>query len=127
MTTSQMDSQPRLSEEDRRMNTCGLGWRIFGLGVGANLGELLPAQAFGHHGATGTLMWMDPTRNAYAVMLTSRPFDQSATRLMKLSNAISAALLTNSIRQTFQNKYKANCCFCRQFKDNARYLVLLVS
>lgn len=93
MTTSQMDSQPRLTEEDRRMNTWGLGWRIFGLGVGANLGELLPAQAYGHHGATGTLMWMDPTRNAYAVMLTSRPFDQSATRLMKLSNAISAAFI----------------------------------
>ena len=91
MSTSQMESYTRLSADDRRLNTWGLGWRVFGLGVGTNLGELLPAQAFGHHGATGTLMWMDPTRQAYAVVLTTRPYDISAGLLMRLSNAISAA------------------------------------
>lgn len=95
MSTSQMESYTRLAPDDRRLNTWGLGWRVFGLGVGTNLGELLPAQAFGHHGATGTLMWMDPTRDAFAVVLTTRPYDVSAGWLMRLSNAISAAIVND--------------------------------
>jgi CubicO group peptidase (beta-lactamase class C family) len=91
MSTSQMEGYTRMPLDDRRLTTWGLGWRVFGLGVGTNLGELLPPEAFGHHGATGTLMWMDPTRGAYAVILTTRPYDVSAAGLMRLSNAISAA------------------------------------
>ena len=94
MSTSQMDGYTRLADDDRRLNTWGLGWRVFGAGVGTNLGELLSPQAFGHHGATGTLMWMDPSRAAYAVILTTRPYDQSGPILMKLSNAISAAFVS---------------------------------
>jgi CubicO group peptidase (beta-lactamase class C family) len=94
MSTSQMGGYTRLAEDDRRLNTWGLGWRIFGAGVGTNLGELLSPEAFGHHGATGTLMWMDPARGAYAVILTTRPYDQSGPILMKLSNAISAAFVS---------------------------------
>ena len=93
MTSSQVQSYTRISEEDQKINSWGLGWRIFGLGVGSNLGELLPAEAFGHHGATGTLMWMDPLRGAYAVILTTQPYDLSGPMLMKLSNAISAAFV----------------------------------
>jgi len=93
MSTSQMGGYTRLAEDDRRLNTWGLGWRVFGAGVGTNLGELLSPEAFGHHGATGTLMWMDPSRAAYAVILTTRPYDQSGPILMKLSNAISAAFV----------------------------------
>lgn len=93
MRSSQMHSFSKLSESDQRYETWGLGWRIFGLGVGANMGELLCPECFGHHGATGALMWGDPVRNAYAVILTSQPYDRSATMLMRLSNAISAAFV----------------------------------
>jgi CubicO group peptidase (beta-lactamase class C family) len=93
MTTSQMSSCPKLSEHDRLFNTWGLGWRVQGLGVGTNLGEMLPPSTFGHHGATGTLMLADPARDTYAVILTSRPYDDSASWLMKLSNAISGSFV----------------------------------
>ncbi len=94
MTTSQMNAYPKMNDFDRRFSSWGLGWRVQGLGVGTNLGELLSAETFGHHGATGTLMWADPIRNASAVILTSRPYDESSTLLMKLSNAVSAVFVS---------------------------------
>lgn len=95
MRSNQMESYARLADDDRRLNTWGLGWRVFGHGVGTNLGELLPPEAYGHHGATGTLMWIDPTRDAYCVILTTRPWDAAAGQLLRLSNAVSAALVND--------------------------------
>lgn len=93
MSTSRMDSFPRLSDDDRRTRTWGLGWRIVGAGVATHLGELLPPETFGHYGATGTILWIDPTRNAWAVILTSRAFEETEPQMLRLSNAISAAIL----------------------------------
>jgi len=93
MTSSQMSAYAKLNDYDRRFNSWGLGWRVQGLGVATNLGEVLLPETFGHHGATGTLMWADPVRDASAVILTNRPYDESASWLMKLSNAISAVFV----------------------------------
>lgn len=93
MTTSRMDSFPKLSDDDRRFRTWGLGWRVVGAGVATHLGELLSPETYGHYGATGTQMWIDPVRRAYAVILTNRAFERTEPRMMRLSNAISAAIV----------------------------------
>ncbi len=93
MTTSRMDAFPRLSDDDRRTRTWGLGWRIVGAGVATHLGELLPPETFGHYGATGTIQWIDPTRGAWAVILTNRAFEETEPQMLRLSNAISAAIV----------------------------------
>lgn len=97
MTTSRMDAFPKLSDDDRRTRTWGLGWRIVGAGVATHLGELLPPETYGHYGATGTIQWIDPIRQAYAVILTSRAFDQTEPQMLRLSNAISAAIVSDRI------------------------------
>jgi CubicO group peptidase (beta-lactamase class C family) len=38
-------------------------------------GSLLSPAAFGHTGWTGTLLWVDPTRDLFLVFLTNRSFD----------------------------------------------------
>jgi len=93
MTASRMDAFPKLTDDDRRTRTWGLGWRIVGAGVATHLGEVLPPEAYGHYGATGTILWIDPTRDAYAVILTNRAFEQTEPDMLRLSNAISAAIV----------------------------------
>lgn len=93
MTASRMDAFPKLTDDDRRTRTWGLGWRIVGAGVATHLGEVLPPEAYGHYGATGTILWIDPTRDAYAVILTNRAFEQTEPAMLRLSNAISAAIV----------------------------------
>jgi CubicO group peptidase (beta-lactamase class C family) len=39
---------------------------------GPGLGSLLSPRSFGHTGFTGTLMWMDPDRQLFVVLLTNR-------------------------------------------------------
>jgi CubicO group peptidase (beta-lactamase class C family) len=64
----------------------GLGWR---LGVG---GKGASPETFGHSGATGTLSWLDPTRDLGLVLLTTRPSDQSEkTVLRPVSDLVSAS------------------------------------
>ncbi len=93
MSTSRMEAFPKLTDDDRRTRTWGLGWRVVGAGVATHLGELLTPETYGHYGATGTILWIDPTRNAYAVILTSRAFEETEPHMMRLSNAISAAIV----------------------------------
>lgn len=93
MSTSRMDAFPKLSDDDRRTRTWGLGWRVVGAGVATHLGELVTPETYGHFGATGTILWIDPTRDAYAVILTSRAFEETEPHMLRLSNAISAAIV----------------------------------
>src|SRR5271166_112855 len=48
----------------------GLGWDIDSP-FSSNRGELLPVGSYGHTGFTGTSLWIDPTTNAYIVILTN--------------------------------------------------------
>ena len=49
----------------------GLGWQMKDP-QGSPAGDLFSAASFGHTGFTGTSLWMDPTRDLYAVLLTNR-------------------------------------------------------
>ena len=48
----------------------GLGWDIGGAGGEA----VFPAGSFGHFGFTGTMLWIDPGKDLFAVVLTQRVY-----------------------------------------------------
>ena len=80
-------------EADRRCRPWGFGWRMNWPAHGAWFGDLLPADAYGHWGATGTLLWIAPSLDAFAVILTTQPQDPDGRFVARLSNAIVASLL----------------------------------
>lgn len=49
----------------------GLGWDKK-TGYSSNKGDLLSDRAFGHGGFTGTVLWMDPSRDLFFIFLSNR-------------------------------------------------------
>ncbi|HUG92331.1 MAG TPA: serine hydrolase domain-containing protein [Planctomycetaceae bacterium] len=92
-TRNQLEFLPDVPEADRRCRPWGLGWRLQWPAHSANFGDLLGPRSFGHWGATGTVLWIDPDLEAFAVILTTQPQEPQGSLLSKLSNAIAAALL----------------------------------
>jgi len=90
-TTNQLEMMVNVPEEDRRCRPWGLGWRLNWPGHSASFGDLLSRVTYGHWGATGTLMWIDPARGTFAIIFSTEPYDTSGTQLVQLSNAIAAA------------------------------------
>ena len=71
MTTNRLNDLPDLPETDRRTRPWGLGWRLNHLGTPGSWSDLLGRHVFGHTGATGTTVWMDPKRDGFCILLTS--------------------------------------------------------
>jgi CubicO group peptidase (beta-lactamase class C family) len=91
-TTNQLEHFHDLPEADCRTRPWGFGWRLNWPAHAACFGDLLPASAFGHWGATGTLFWMNRENHTAAVLLSSQPIEKDRSPLAKLSNAIAAAV-----------------------------------
>jgi len=70
----------------------GYGWKLQWPDHLASFGDFVPCSAAGHWGDSGTLMWLDPERNSYAVILTSTPFEVSRFALQRFSNVIANGL-----------------------------------
>jgi CubicO group peptidase (beta-lactamase class C family) len=92
MTTNQLAAMPLVPEEDRRCRPWGLGWRLYWPAHSPNFGDLLGPRSYGHQGATGTLCWMDPDREAFCVLFTTQPQEDEGGFLARASNAVAAAL-----------------------------------
>lgn len=92
MTANQLASFPAIPEDDRRCRPWGLGWRLNWPGHSANFGDLLGPRTYGHWGATGTLCWIDPDANAFAVLFTTEPQGEDGRLLARASNMLAAAL-----------------------------------
>jgi CubicO group peptidase (beta-lactamase class C family) len=92
MTSNQLAAMPRVPEEDRRCRPWGLGWRLNWPGDSANFGDLLGPRTFGHWGATGTLCWLDPQADAFAILFTTEPQGDEGRFLARISNMVAAAL-----------------------------------
>jgi CubicO group peptidase (beta-lactamase class C family) len=90
-TRNQLAAMPDVPEVERRCRPWGLGWRLQWPDHPDTFGDLVGSRTYGHWGATGTLMWIDPDRETYALVLTNEPKDKCAPRLVRLSNAIAAA------------------------------------
>lgn len=92
MTRNQLACFPDLPEAERRCRPWGLGWRLNWPGHSANFGDLLGPNTFGHWGATGTLLWIDPDKGAIATILTTQPQEPRGSYLARLSNTLAAAI-----------------------------------
>ena len=71
----------------------GLGWGLATSPVWVYCGNRVSPRAFGHSGATGTVVWADPQSQLLAVILTTRPTAEDDGRLLHaVSNAIADAV-----------------------------------
>lgn len=91
MTINQLDYLPELPEPTRRTKAWGLGWQMNHPGADDSLCDLLGTDAYGHLGATGTLMWISPALDGFFVLCTSAARDLAPWRLVAISNAVAAA------------------------------------
>ena len=64
----------------------GLGWRRQWATHAASFGDFVSHDCYGHWGATGTLMWIDPVSGRYAVFLTTTPYEDSCSVIQRFSN-----------------------------------------
>jgi CubicO group peptidase (beta-lactamase class C family) len=93
MTTNRLDDLPDLPEAIRRTQPWGLGWRLNHPGTPGTWGDLLGRHVFGHTGATGTMVWMDPRTEGFCVLLTTALRERAPWLLVQLSNAVAAAFV----------------------------------
>lgn len=92
-TRNQLTAMRDVPEADRRSRPWGLGWRLNWPAHSANFGDLLGPATYGHWGATGTVLWIDPDLDAFAVILTTQPQEPHGRLLAKLSNLIAAGFV----------------------------------
>jgi len=71
----------------------GLAWRIRGRGPGRFFGDLTSPATYGHTGATGTFIWVDPLREVSTVLLANKEGGNDWVRFARLSNAVMASIL----------------------------------
>lgn len=90
-TRNQLTCMRDVPDDERRCRPWGLGWRLHWPAHSANFGDLLGPQTYGHWGATGTVLWIDPDSGIFSLILTTLPQEPSGKYLAKLSNAIAAA------------------------------------
>lgn len=90
-TRNQLSCMRDVPDEERRCRPWGLGWRLNWPAHSANFGDLLGPLTYGHWGATGTVLWIDPESQIFALILTTLPQEPSGKYLARLSNAIAAA------------------------------------
>ena len=93
MTMNQLQFMADVPEVERRTRPWGLGWRLNWPGHSASFGDLLGPRTFGHWGATGTLVWIDPDADAFLVIFTTQPQEPEGRYLARISNMVCAAMV----------------------------------
>ncbi|MDQ2711604.1 MAG: DUF1343 domain-containing protein [Acidobacteriota bacterium] len=68
-----------------------LGWDMDSA-FSSNRGELFPIGSYGHTGYTGTSMWMDPTTNAFVIVLTNVVHPKHGNSLSSFRSRIATAV-----------------------------------
>ena len=91
MTADQTSAQPTIPAEIRAQQAWGLGWRQMPTSTWSYGGNLLAPGAYGHGGATGTVVWIDPARQLVCALFTNEPAVNSERLLGQVSNLVAAA------------------------------------
>lgn len=91
-TSSQLEAESDLAEAHRRTRPWGLGWKLRGPAQTAYFGDFTSPETYGHWGATGTLLWIDPRHNCFVVILSTQPQDPLGFYLSRVSNMIMASI-----------------------------------
>lgn len=92
-TGNQLAMMKEVPDEDRCFRPWGYGWRLQWSNHANTFGDLVSPATFGHWGATGTLLWIDPDRHAFMAVLSTQPLDPDGAPFQRLSNAIIAAMI----------------------------------
>lgn len=92
MSSNQLARMPEVPEVHRRCFPWGYGWQLEWPTHPTTFGALLSPSAYGHWGATGTLIWIDPQRDAFAVVLSTQPVELGRRRLSQFTSAVCAAI-----------------------------------
>lgn len=87
--TAWLRSQPEFSGPAKDWS---FGFRMQWPAHSASFSDFVSGHAVGHWGATGTLLWIDPTTTSAACVLTTIPFEQSKTAIQKVSNLLATCL-----------------------------------
>ena len=61
-------------------------------------GHLLSGSAYGHTGWTGTLLWIDPEKDLFLVLLTNRAYDPTTGHSIRALRAVRGALADAVVR-----------------------------
>jgi CubicO group peptidase (beta-lactamase class C family) len=61
-------------------------------------GDLLSDRAYGHTGYTGTMLWIDPTRDLYVIFLTNRVYGPRVARPFQALHEVRAAVANAAVR-----------------------------
>lgn len=93
MTSDQTSVNPNIPAAVRAEQAWGLGWRMMPTGTWSYSGNLLAPGAYGHGGATGTVVWVDPVREVVCTLFTNEPAVQSERLLGRVSNLVAAAII----------------------------------
>ncbi len=91
MTENRLNDYADLPEKLRRCRPWGLGWALNNPGQDDTWSDLLSRKVFGHTGSTGTMVWIDRERDGFCQLFTSAIRSLAPWRLVRLSNAVSAA------------------------------------
>lgn len=93
MTRSQLEFMPEMPESIRRCQSWGLGWQLNWPAHATAFSELLSPSAYGHWGATGTMVWIDPDHDLFAVLLSTEPLVKSQRWMTQFSNSVVGSLV----------------------------------
>lgn len=91
MTRNQLEGFADLPEPDRRCRPWGLGWRLAWPGHSAHFGDLVGPRTFGHWGATGSVLWIDPDARGFFLLFTNAELDDESRVLARASNRFAAS------------------------------------
>lgn len=89
-TQNQTIPMSGLAEADRHHLPWGLGWRFNWPDHTTCFSDFVSAETYGHWGATGTMMWIDPKTQMWCVILTNQPYEISQIVIQRLSNYIAS-------------------------------------
>lgn len=93
MTTDQTSANSNIPAAVRAQQAWGLGWRLMPTSTWFYSGNLLAPGSYGHGGATGTVVWVDPVREVVCTLFTNEPAVQSERLLGRVSNLVAAAVV----------------------------------
>jgi CubicO group peptidase (beta-lactamase class C family) len=91
MIRNQTRDMPSIDESTKHEQAWGLGWRLIPPSGRSTYGNLVSPATFGHSGATGTLVWMDPERELVCILFTTQPADTLNGLRQRCSNLVAAS------------------------------------
>lgn len=97
MTRDHTSDNPQIPPETRYRQAWGLGWglhwRRHPTAGWPYFGDLTSPGAFGHGGATGTVVWADPVRELVCILFTTEPTALNQGILGRCSNMVAASVV----------------------------------